>query len=310
MGPWSAGSAGNLLLNMVTRGREVVGGPAAIVDALERAAKALGVEIRPRTAVESIRVRAGRAEAVELKGGDEIAAQTVVSSCDPRSTLLDLVGPERLPNRLAQDLRNWRCRGVTASVQLALSAPLTTPDGRQVESIGFGETLDDLERSFDAAKHRSPFNEPPAMQVRQPSIESDELTPGEGRHVATVLVHGVPYDVEGGWSDALKEALGDAVVAGLARHCPGVEDSVEGRQVLTPQDLKRRFRLTGGHLFHGEHAPDQLLFMRPNFACSRHATPLAGLWLCGSGAHPGGGVTGAPGLLAARAILSCLPTAA
>ena len=193
---------------------------------------------------------------------------------------------------------------MTASVRLALSAPLTTPDGEPVEAIGFGERLDDLERSFDAAKHRSPFNEPPAMQVRQPSLESPELTPGEGHHVATVLVHGVPHDVEGGWTDAMREALGDAVVAGIARHCPDVEAHVVGRQVLTPQDLEHRFRLAGGHLFHGEHAPDQLLFLRPNFDCSRHATPISGLYLCGSGAHPGGGVTGAPGLLAAGRILS------
>lgn len=302
MGPWSAGSAANLLLTLISEDREVVGGPAAVVDALERAAGALGVEIRPRTPVEAIRVRAGRAEGVVLPGGDEIDAQTVVSSCDPRSTLLGLVGAERLPDRLVEGMRNWRCRGITSAVHLALSAPLTTADGEIAEAMVVGETLDELERSFDAAKHRSPFNEPPAMQVRQPSVQSPELTPAEGHHVATVLVHGTPFDLQGGWSDALRHALGDAVVSALARHCPDVEASVVARQVLTPEDLHHRFRLTGGHVFHGEHAADQLLFLRPNLACSDHVTPIAGLFLCGAGTHPGGGVTGAPAMLAAQAI--------
>jgi phytoene dehydrogenase-like protein len=304
MGPWSAGSAANLLLRLCPDDGEVEGGPPAIVSALTRAADALRVQVRTRAPGERLRVRAGRVEAAVLPGGDEVAAGLVVSALDPRRTLLDLVGAAWLPSALARDLLHWRCRGVTSAVRLALSAPLTTPAGVPVESLRLGASLDALERSFDAAKHGSPFAEPPALVARQPTLTEPGLSPSPGEHVVTVLVHGTPYDVktEGGWSDPLREALGDAVVAALARHCPDLEASVVGRQVLTPDDLSRRYGLTGGHLFHGEHAPDQLLFLRPHPSLAHHGTPVAGLWLCGAGAHPGGGITGAAALLAVDAI--------
>ena len=302
MGPWSAGSAGNLLLHLITADRPVVGGPAAVVSALSAAADALGVEVRTGARVEAVAIRQGRACGVRLRGGEELEAPVVASSCDPRRTFLGLVGAQRLPARFAHAIRNWRCRGLTA-VRLAMSEPLRAPDGRPLEALTIGDSLDALERSFDAAKHRRPFAQQPAMQIRQPTVERPELTDGADAHVVTALVHGVPADVDGGWTDEGRRALGEAVTSALERACPGAADRVAHRQVLTPADIAQRWGVTGGHLFHGEHAPDQLLFMRPHLSCSRHATPIEGLWLCGAGAHPGGGVTGAPGFLAAQAIL-------
>ncbi len=291
-GPWSAGSAATLLLQACAAEGEVCGGPAALTSALLAAAKAQGVEIRLGARVERIHLEARAVRHVTLADGEEITPSLVVSACDPKQTFLDLVGQRWLPTRLARDCTNIRSRGTTAKVHLALSAPLQqAASSEPFDILRTGESLDDLERAFDAVKYRR-FSERPVLEVRQPSPE-----------VASILVHFAPYDLEGGWNDAQREALGDAVVRELARHCPNVTDVVEAREVLTPADLEARYGLTEGHIHHGEHAPDQLLFMRPTIECAHHRTPVEGLWLCGSGTHPGGGITCAPGMLAAEAVL-------
>jgi phytoene dehydrogenase-like protein len=300
-GPWSAGTAANLLLREATAEAEVEGGPAAVTAALEAAARAFGVTLRTGARVGGIRLGPDGVAGVTLADGESLDAALVVSTCDPKRTLLGLVGSQHLTARLAGAVRAIRTRGTTAKVHLALSAPLETADGRKVEALRTGGTLDALEKAFDAAKYRR-FAERPALDVRVPTEQDPSLAP-PGHHVVSILAHAAAYDLEGGWTDATREALGDAVVATLAEACPGVSAASVAREVLTPADLEARYGLTGGHVHHGEHAPDQLMFMRPTIDCARYATPIPGLYLGGSGAHPGGGITGVPGALAAKAVL-------
>ena len=290
-GPWSAGSALTLLLRECVAGGEVVGGPAALTDALLAAAKAQGVDVRLGAPVERIQVDK-RAVCGVVVGGETIATTRVLATCDPKLTFLKLVGRRAIPADLAMAMRNIRARGTTAKMHLALSGPLQTASGQSFDVLRTGATLDELERAFDAIKYGG-FSERPSLEVRQPSP-----------NVASVLVHFAPHDLKGGWTDAQREALGDAAVRELARHCPNVTDLVTAREVLTPADLEARYGLTGGHIHHGEHAPDQLLFLRPTIDCARNRTPVGGLWLGGSGSHPGGGITCAPGMLAAEALLA------
>jgi phytoene dehydrogenase-like protein len=297
-GPWSAGTAANLLLREIVAGREIEGGAAALVDALAKAARAHGVDVRLSSRVKRIVVSRGAATAVELADGEVIDCARIFSSCDPKQTFLTLVGEQRLPVRFARAIRNVRTRGTTAHVRLALDQPLLLADGSEVEMLRTGESLNAIERAFDAAKYRS-FAERPVLEVR---VHREGYAPA-GHASASLVVHAAAYDRRDGWSDDAREALGDAAVDVLARHCPKVKDHIVAREVLSPVDIQQRYGVTGGHIHHGEHALDQLLFMRPTVECANYATPIAGLILCGSGSHPGGGLTCAPGALAAKSLL-------
>lgn len=303
-GPWSASTAANLLLRIAGDGREVRGGPAALVDALSAAATSLGVEIRTGCKVQRILTKAGRVRAVQLESGEEIACYIVAASCDPRHTFLNLVGEQFLPPQLASDMRNLRGRGTLAKVHLALSGPLEVRGAGAVEALRTGDTLDALEQAFDAIKYRG-FSQKPALDIRVPSMSTPDLCP-PGHHVVSILVYFAPYDLEGGWNDRQRQALGDTVIRTLAEHCPSVKERLIASEVLTPLDLELRYGLVSGHVHHGEHAPDQLLFMRPTIQCARYKTPVPGLFLCGSGSHPGGGITCMPGALAFDELEACL----
>jgi phytoene dehydrogenase-like protein len=300
-GPWSPGTAANLLIWECTARRGVVGGAAGLTHALERAARFYGVETRTGAEVARIRVESGAATGVELAGGEAIHASAVVSSCDPRTTFLGLVAPGALTHAFEQRVGVYRARGTSAKVHLALSGPLAfacRPDLR-VERARTGEALDLQERAFDAVKYRH-FSERPILDVFVPTVAHPELAP-DGCHVVSILAHFAPYEVTGGWDDAKREHLGDAVIAELARYAPGIEEKIGGREVLTPADIETRYGAVGGHIHHGEHALDQLV-VRPTPETARYRTPIQNLYLCGSGSFPGGGVTCAPGLLSARAI--------
>jgi phytoene dehydrogenase-like protein len=305
-GPWSAGTAATLLLSecvAASEPGEIVGGPAALTASLEAAARAYGVQIRTGTRVTGIRLDSdGGVEGVDLQDGDAVEAGTVVATCDPRQTFLELVGADQLPAGLARAVGNIRMRGTTAKVHLGIKGKLETGDDQAVEAIRTGETLDQLEQAFDAVKYGR-ISEPPVLDVRIPSIADASLCP-EGHHVVSIIAHFAPTDRRGGWTEAERDALGDAVVAELARTFPDLPEQIVAREVLTPADLQTRYALTGGHIHHGEHAPDQLLFMRPVPQCARYRSPIEGLYLGGSGSHPGGGITCAPGALAARALLA------
>ena len=300
-GPWSAHTAAILFLREALSCGEVQGGAAGLVGLLEPAARAAGVTVRTSSTVERLLVGNDGVTGVRLVGGEVLDTRQVLSTLDPKRTFLDLVGPPWLPLAVDHEARVYRMRGTTAVVRLALSKPLTTAAGTIVEALRTGETLDAVERAFDAAKYRR-IAEVPVLDVRVPSIADPSLCPS-GHAVATLLVHAVPYTLDGGWSDAARERVRDVTLAALARVCPAVAEDLVAVECLTPVDLEARYGLSGGHLHHGEHAPDQLLSLRPGITVGRYATPIAGLTLGGGSTHPGGWLTGAPGALAALSLV-------
>lgn len=302
-GPWSPGTNMNLLLDEALAGGGVVGGPAALARAFVQAAKAQGVELLTGTEVKSVSVRDRTVHGVELAGGNVLEASKVAAACDPKQLFGKLVDPSEITLTFAQNVRNIRARGTTARVALALNSypELNGRPSLKPEIIRTGEAFDRMERAFDQVKYRQ-MSEEPLLDIYVPTLESPELAPS-GKHVMQVLVHFAPHALEGGWSDEAKKVLYERTLTEIEHFMPDVRRQVLGAEVLSPVDLEHRFSLTGGHLYHAEHAADQLL-VRPTPECSRYATPVQGLFLCGAGAHPGGGLTGAPGALAAKAILS------
>lgn len=304
-GPWSAGTNTLLLLAEAGDGRHVVGGPAALVAALERAARAAGVEIRTAAEVTRIRVEAGRAVGVTLASGGTVDAATVLASSDPKRAMLDLIAPGTLPIRIEEEHRRTRMRGTAAKVHLALAAPLelAARPGERFAAIRIGGGhIDDLERAFDAVKYGE-MAARPHLEIRVPTVADPSLAPG-GHHVASILVSYVPHGLRGGWTSARREELLARVLDTLEQHAPGVRSQVVASELLTPVDLEERYALTGGQLHHGEPALDQLLVLRPTASAARYATVVPGLFLGGSGSHGGGGVTCTAGVLAAEAALA------
>ncbi|MBI3505092.1 MAG: NAD(P)/FAD-dependent oxidoreductase [Proteobacteria bacterium] len=297
MGPWSAGTTATFLLEECAVGRGVEGGPNALIQALTKAAQAAGAEIRLSAGVRRIVIKDGRASGVVIEDGLEVSAPVVVSSADPKRTFLDLVSPTELPLALYNQVRVIRTRGICAKVNLALNRPLEF-SGRPGQTFGaarvVGKKLDDLEKAFDAVKYRK-FSDHPLLEIRQHTTA--------GIHVAELLVHFAPFDLAGGWTKEAANALADRAIETLARVAPSDKTVIAARQVLTPADLESQYGLTGGHVYHGEHGLDQLYALRPSVDLARYATPVAGLFLAGSGNHPGGGITCAPGLLGAKEVL-------
>jgi phytoene dehydrogenase-like protein len=303
-GPWSAGTNTNLLLAEANHGQRIAGGPAALVAALESAARATGAVLWPGAEVERIRIEAGRVAGVELAGGEAIDATTVISTCDPKRTMLSLLAPGSLPIRIEDEFRRIRMRGTLAKVHLALAAPLelAARPGERFETIRIGGGhVDDLERAFDAIKYRG-FSDRPFLDVRVPSLADPSLAPAGGATVSIAASY-APLDLDGGWSDERREDLFESVLAVLERHAPNVRATIVASETLTPTDLEARFALSGGQLHHGEAALDQMLVLRPAPSAARYASPVPGLFLGGSGSHPGGGVRCTAGLLAADAAL-------
>jgi phytoene dehydrogenase-like protein len=302
MGPRSPGSAANLLLHLCTMQRPVAGGAESLVQALSAAARAHRVEIRTHSRVQSVLVRNGAVTGVQFEGGEEIAAAVVVATCDPRQLFLDLIAKPHLSDKLESRISRYRMRGTTARVNLALQGDVAwrSGHGARAHYVRTASHMDDIERAFDAVKYRR-FAERPVLDIHIPTRARPELAP-EGCHVMCIHAHFAPHRLEGGWSDPQRQNLGEAVITELERHAPGIRDLVVGREVLSPADIEARYGVTGGHIHHGEHALDQLL-TRPIPEAARYATPLRGLFLGGSGSHPGGGITGAPGALAAQTVL-------
>ena len=324
-GPCSAGTGANLLLQAAVDGHSagaasfVKGGLGAFTHALAAAARSLGAEIRTGAEIAQITVRDGAVSGVVLSSGEEIAARTVVSNADPRRTFLRLTDSADLDPDFLERVRNYRCLGTAAKVHLALSAlpkfsaleraaggASAGPDGRAALSgrIHIGPEIDYLERAFDAAKYGD-FSPRPYCDVTIPSVADPALAP-PGCHVMSVYVQYAPYKLKTGEWRTRRDALGDAVVETLCAYAPDLEKLIVHRQVLAPLDLEEVYGLTGGHIFHGEHALDQLFTMRPLLGWARYRTPIRGLYLCGAGTHPGGGVTGAPGANASREIVKDL----
>lgn len=302
-GPMSGGTALVFLHQQVGQApgaigvrRQPVGGTGAIVDALLSAARGAGVEVRLGADVSRVNVVRGRATGVVLGTGEEIGAGQVISSADPRRSFA-LVDPLWLDPEFLRAVDNVRMRGATARVHLALDAlPRFVSGGREVPRDALGGTLvlassiGAVERAYDEAKYGA-TPAAPALSVTIPTLADPSLAP-ERRHVLSVTVHHAPYFRRGGWDAASAAELGDGVMRRLAALSPELPDRVVHREVITPADIEGRYGATGGSLSHGELALDQFLFMRPVPSCARHATPLPGFWLCGTGTHPassGGG---------------------
>jgi phytoene dehydrogenase-like protein len=274
--------------------------------AIARAAESYGAEIRTEAPVAEILSEGGRVVGVALESGEEIRAPVVVSGLDPKLTFLKLVDSASLPGDFVDSLRRFKIRGSSGKVNLALdglpdfrSLPGTGPHLRGAMSIS--PSIDYLERAYDDAKYGE-FSRQPYMDIVIPSMIDPGMAP-PGKHVMSIFVQYAPYALNGGWTDAQREAFGDTVIDTLAEHAPNIRDIILHRQVLTPADMESEFGLTEGNIFHGELSLHQLFFLRPTPAWANYRSPIRGLYQCGSGTHPGGGITGAPGRLAALTIL-------
>jgi phytoene dehydrogenase-like protein len=319
VGPWSAGTAAMLLMDGAgndggAAGETVFakGGPGALATALAASAQAAGATIRTDAEVSAITSRDGVAKGVVLAGGEEIEARAVVSGADPKRTLLDLVDPVALGPSLGWRAGNIRTPGVVAKVNLALKRLPTFPAAAGDEAMLRGRiviapTIDAMERAFDATKYGR-WSEQPILEATIPSLSDPYLVAGAkpDTHVMSVIAQYAPYELRDGDWAGQAEAFGDAVVAVLETVAPGIRKLISHRQVLTPVDLEERYGLTGGHPLHAESGLDQFFLWRPLLGHARYRLALERLYLCGSGAHPGGGITGGPGQNAAREILADL----
>ena len=315
LGPWSAGSTAVLLLRATADAHPVGsaafprGGLGSLTRVLAEAAKDAGAEIRTDAEVERIRVKDGAATGVVLKDGEEIAVEAVVSGVDPKRTFFHLVDPSQLDPVFANRIKNFRSKGNVAKVNLALgglpSFSALEANERALRALSgrihIGPDIDYLERAFDDSKYGELSREP-YLDVTIPTILDPALAP-DGKHVLSAYVQFAPYKLkEGNWVSHRRE-LGLRVINTLAAYAPHLSSLVEGMQIITPEDLEACYGFTGGHIFHGELALDQLFTMRPVLDWARYKTPIRGLFLCGSGTHPGNGLTGASGANAAREII-------
>jgi phytoene dehydrogenase-like protein len=283
----------------------VRGGIGKISDALASAARQYGAEIRTEAEVARIVTKNGAATGVALANGEEIDATGVISSADVKTTFLRLLEPTYLDPHFLLQVKNIRARGTVAKVNFALDALpkfAGAESGRELGGvIHIGPTLDYLERASDAAKYGR-FSQEPFLEITIPSVADPSLAPA-GKHIMSVWMQYAPYDLRhGNWQDQ-RERLGDVVVDLIEDYAPGFKSSTLHRQVLTPLDLEQIFALSGGHIYHAEMALDQILLMRPLPGWARYRTPIKNLFLCGSGTHPGGAITGLPGYFAAKEIL-------
>jgi len=283
------------------------GGTGAISNAIAAAAREAGAEIRTGAPVRQVRVDGGRVAGVTLESGESLDAAVVSSCADPRRTFLGLVGGEHLPAAFISELRRFRFRGSSGKVNLALDG---LPEFTSLPGIGshlrgaisISPNVEYMDRAYDDAKYGR-YSRRPYVDIVIPTLTDPSLAP-PGKHVMSCFVQYAPYHLSASTWDAEREPFGDAVVETIAEHAPNLPQLIRHRQVLTPLDLEREFSLTEGNIFHGELSLDQLFFLRPVPGWSRYRSPIPGLYLCGSGAHPGGGIMAAPGRNAARAVLA------
>ena len=282
------------------------GGTGGIANAIANAARSLGAEIRVNATAQQVIVKGGRAVGVALENGDEIYAKAVLSSADPFVTFLKLVEAKHLPDDLIQSIKKFRTRGSSGKVNLALSelpnfTALPGEGALHRGAVSISPSIDYIERAYDDAKYGR-FAKEPYVDMIVPSMIDPDMAP-PGKHVMSCFVQYAPYDLEGGWDDARREAFGETVISTIERYAPNIRRAIIGKQVITPVDIERIAGITGGNIFHGELLLHQLFFMRPATQWSSFRTPLKGYYLAGSGAHPGGGIMGAPGKLAAETVL-------
>ncbi len=316
LGPWSAGSSTNLIFRAVPDGSPVGaasyvhGGTGALTAAMASAVRAAGGEVRTSSEVARLQVKDGVVTTVVLQSGEEISAKTVVSNADPKRTLLGLVEPQHLAPSFLQRLQHYRMNGTVAKMNLALNAlpAFKGVDGNSTAllsgRIQVSPEIDYLERAFDAAKYGD-FSPQPYVEAVIPTLWDSSLAPA-GKHVMSIYMQYAPYKLrDADWSQK-RDELGNTIVRTLAQYAPDLPDRIESGELITPQDLELTYGLTGGHIFHGELALDQIFTMRPLLGWAQYVTPIRNLYLCGSGTHPGTGLNGLSGANAARQIVNQL----
>ena len=318
VGPRAAGTTLTLLLHGAAAGHPlgvaaaIVGGPGALSNALADAARRAGAEIRTSVPVVRVTTRNGRVAAVVLESGEEIEAASIVSSVDPKRTLLELIDPRELDPEFRARVRHFRSAGAVAKVNLALAALpdfvalRTFEDSARVAALAgrihIGPTVDYLERAADEAKYGR-FSREPVLEITIPSLRDPSLAPA-GAHVMSIQAQFAPYVLrDADWDNIQRDGLGDAVIRTLASYAANIPAAVVHRQVLSPVDLEATYGPTGGHLWHGELGLDQLFMMRPFLGWAQYRSPIPGLYLGGAGTHPGVGPTGVSGANAAAALL-------
>jgi phytoene dehydrogenase-like protein len=333
MGPWSAGSSLVLLLraaadpNPAGGNYFATGGIGALTQAMASAAQQAGAEIRTNAEVAEVRIGNGAAQSVILSGGEEIPAGAVISNADPKRTFLKLVDPVQLMPTFTRRLQNYRVHGTVAKLNLALSALPTfkgVNNGALSGRIQIGPEIDYIEHAFDESKYGN-FSRAPYLEFTIPSLTDASLAPA-GQHVMSIYMQYAPYNLRNSsWRDSSgpegaqllpdfgksgnkssRQQLAETIIKTVTQYATDLPEKIVAQQVITPLDLEETYGLTGGHIFHGELALDQVFTMRPFLDWSRYRTPIKNLYLCGSGTHPGTGLTGASGANAAREILKDL----
>ena len=308
-GPRSPGSVLSLLYRFAACGgteslMQPVGGLGAVAAALGRAATSAGAEVLTSTPVERILVKGDRASGVALDSGEQVSAAIVVSNADPKSTFLDLLGSEHLDAGFVRRVTHLRTRGITAKLHLALNR---LPQFSGVDSAALRGRLlvapnaDYIERAYNHAKYDE-YSQAPMLEVTLPTLADPSLAPA-GKHVASVVVQYAPYALKEGWASG-RQRFTDIVLDTLAAYAPDLRQCLQASELLTPADIEREFRISGGHWHHAELAFDQFFMVRPVPGATQYRTPLPGLFLCGAGCHPGGGVMGLAGRNAARQVMS------
>jgi len=281
------------------------GGMGSISEQLARSARDAGATIRTGMPVKRIIVENGRAAGVETESGESFASLTIVSNADPTTTIMQLVGPRHVETGFTQRIHHLRSRGNAAKLHLALDG---LPAITGLQKKDFGERIliapdeNYVERAFNPAKY-SEFSSSPVVELTFPTFRDTTLAP-TGKHVMSAIVQYAPFHLKGGWTDAARAAFQEATLAKIAEYAPDLPQRVSSSELLTPADIEREFHISGGQWHHVELTLDQFLFVRPVAGAAQYRMPLDGLYLCGAGAHPGGGVSGAAGRNAARVILN------
>jgi len=281
------------------------GGMGSVTDELAQVARESGVTIRTGMPVSRIIVDNGRVSGVETASGERFDSMTVISNADPKQTIMELVGARHVETGFTHRVHHLRMKGNAAKLHLALDG-LPTFHGLSkkdyAERILIAPDEHYVERAFNPAKYGESSPEP-VLEITFPSFRDASLVP-TGKHVMSAVVQYAPYELKGGWDDAARQQFEAAAIRAIERYAPDITQRITASELLTPADIEREFHITGGHWHHGELTLDQFLFVRPVCGAAQYRMPVDGLYLCGAGAHPGGGVSGAAGRNAARAILS------
>src|ERR1700693_3625604 len=282
------------------------GGTGAISNAIGSAAKEAGVEIRTEAAVKRILIKNGVAQGVVLEGGEEIYADVISSSVDPNLTFLKFIEERELPGDFLEEVRRYKYRGSSGKVNLALDALpdftcLPGPGHHLRGAMSISPSMEYMERAYDQAKYGE-FSRRPYIDMVIPTLTDPSVAP-PGKHILSCFVQYAPYKLSNGNWDEQREAFGNTVIDTIAEYAPNIKNIIIGKQFITPLDIERQTGLTEGNIFQGELSLEQLFFLRPVAGWARYRTPIKKLYMCGSATHPGGGIMGAPGRLAAQEIL-------